>query len=441
MTTPQPIPDLIMNCLLVACLLTAPPLPAQDAPGHLGDGSGVFPGADIRTDWNRVPPQLLWHRRIGAGTTGFAIVGKRAIVGGNDGGRDVWWCIDSDYGTPLWQYVYDEPPAPDRHAAGPAATACIDHDRVYLLSRSGSLHCVNLEQGELLWQRRLAGTDDQPGPAGGYTASPVAFADGVLVPGGRGAAALTLMGRADGEIRWRSPDLGAAILTAPRLLDVRGTRLAWLMLPERTVGLAPGATPAVIHQINWPADPDPRAWPPQWVDGRLFLPAGRGSGAATFELAGAGSLTPVRLPGESTLRFRSAVVCDGEVVGLAATTDDRGCLARVDPVTLQTRWTIPLAAASGSCVLAGPHLIVLCDDGAMLVGTPATASFETHGRIRVLKGPCHAPLGFAHQRFFARNNDGTALCMDLSPPKPVPPGQPPQSGASVTPAAAPAGTK
>lgn len=129
-----------MRTLLISYLSLACLLPAQNAPAYLGNGTAVFPEALIRTDWNTVPPNLLWHRRIGAGATGFAVRDKNVVVGGNDGSSDVWWCFDSDSGTPSWRFTYPEAPRPDWFCAGPVATAAIDVDRVHVLAKIGRAH-------------------------------------------------------------------------------------------------------------------------------------------------------------------------------------------------------------------------------------------------------------------------------------------------------------
>jgi hypothetical protein len=49
----------------------------------------------------------------------------------------------------------------------------------------------------------------------------------------------------------------------------------------------------------------------------------------------------------------------------------------------------------------------------MIVGKPGLTEFTFQAKIRVLKEPCWALLGFANNRIYARNNLGNALCMSI----------------------------
>jgi outer membrane protein assembly factor BamB len=54
---------------------------ARDYPGFLG--GGYWPEvkrAQLESDWKTRPPREVWRREIGAGWSGFAIVGNYAIT-------------------------------------------------------------------------------------------------------------------------------------------------------------------------------------------------------------------------------------------------------------------------------------------------------------------------------------------------------------------------
>ena len=52
-----------------------------DYPQFLGQHrNGVVTGIKLNLDWNTHPPKLVWRRPIGAGWSGFAVVGNSAIT-------------------------------------------------------------------------------------------------------------------------------------------------------------------------------------------------------------------------------------------------------------------------------------------------------------------------------------------------------------------------
>jgi outer membrane protein assembly factor BamB len=392
-------------------------LPGQNAPAYLGDGSAVFPESSIRTDWNTVPPNLLWHRRIGAGATGFAIVADNVVVGGNDGTNDVWWCIDSDSGTPTWRFAYPEAPRPDWFCAGPVATALIDGDRVHVLAKSGLLHCLSLDKGELIWKVQLKDLLGGESPAGGFITSPVLHGDKVLIATATKESSLLALDRSSGELAFRAPSFGSSVGGTPRIISHQDSKVAVLMLVEKVVALRleePFGESALSQ--DWSAAADPHGNTPVWKDDLLFLPSGKESGFASFSVS-APSAKPLATSPEPAIRFRTAVPIGSDLVGVATGPDDISSLKRIDPRSGQIHWSTPLPGAPGHCVLAGSHLIVLCESGELLVGNPGDESFEELARITVAKPPCQAPLGFANNRVYVRNNAGVSMCMDVSPLK------------------------
>lgn len=401
------IPFLALTCLL----------PARNAPAYLGDGTAVHPEANIRTDWNKVPPNLLWHRRIGAGATGFAIVDDKVVVGGNDGTNDVWWCIDSDSGTPNWRFAYAEEPRADWFCAGPVATAAIDGDRVHVLAKSGLLHCLSLDKGELIWKVQLKDLLGGEAPTGGFTMSPVVHGSRVLIAAGTKDTALLALDRKSGEVSFRTPSFGPSAGGTPRIISHHGTDAALMMLAGQVVAIRLAEPEGgKLFSLDWTASNDPHGNTPLWLDDSLVLPSGKKSGFASFGPS-VPTPRPMHLSADPGISFRHAVPVGKDLVGVAREAEGKSSLKRVDPRTGKVAWSESLPGAPGHCLLAGTHLIVLCESGELLVGTPGDASFEELARITVAKGPCQAPLGFANNRVYARNNAGIAICMDISPLK------------------------
>lgn len=401
-----------MKRLFLIPLMTVHALMGQDAPAHLGDGTGTFPEVEIRTNWNQEPPLLMWHRRVGQATTGFVISGKHVILGGNDGTHDIWWCIDSDSGSPFWQHAYKEEPNPQFIAPGPVASALIDDERALVMSKSGMVHCLELEEGEPLWKANLIPAAADRPPDNGFTAAPLAIPQGILVAGGNLASSLICLSREDGSVKWKSEPLGGAIQTTPRIIERDGVTMVWIMLPKRVVGLKlTDEGVREIHSVDWESPMDPHGCPPLWFGERLILPARRDAGFGTFEIKD-DKLVPVYDSGAEGPRFHSAFVMDEDMIGIIGK-GEKSELVRLDPGTGEQRWIEPLPDGRGSCILAGGSIVVLCETGDMIVGKPGLAEFSSQAKIRVLKEPCWAPLGFANQRIYARNNMGNALCMSI----------------------------
>jgi outer membrane protein assembly factor BamB len=359
----------------------------------------------------------MWNRSMPQGTTGFVISGDRAILGGNDGNLDIWLCLDAAAGSPKWQYTYDEKPNPRLVSAGPVANALIDAERAVILSKTGMVHCLGIEDGKPLWKAKLLPTVEDRLPAKGFTAAPLAIAQGILVAGGDEASSLMCLSREDGSVKWQSEPLGGSIQTTPRIIERDGVVMAWVMLQERVVGLQlTDDGVKQVHSIDWKSTGDPHGCPPLWDGKRLILPARPDAGFATFELKD-GQFVPLHDSGTEGPKIISGFVKEGHVVGIINRVGGNE-LVRLDPDNGKILWSEPIPGTRGSCIQTGEYVVVIFETGSMIVGKIGDQDFTVDAKIGILKEPCRALLGFADHRIFARNNSN-ALCISIRARTPV----------------------
>ena len=126
---------------------------AQDWPRYLGPDGNARVDGSIQTDWGSKKPKELWKKDLGAGCTSFAISDGKAVVMGNDGGKDIVWCLDAKSGDVIWKYEYAEELEPKLYAGGPNATPTIEGDVVYTLSKTGNLFCLSMTDGNPVWHK------------------------------------------------------------------------------------------------------------------------------------------------------------------------------------------------------------------------------------------------------------------------------------------------
>ena len=66
------------------------------------------------------------------------------------------------------------------YATGPRATPTVDGDRVYVLGAAGVLHALNVETGEVLWQRNYVEEYGTEIPSWGLTGAPLVDDDRLI---------------------------------------------------------------------------------------------------------------------------------------------------------------------------------------------------------------------------------------------------------------------
>lgn len=118
---------------------------------------------------------------------------------------DVFRCLDAADGRELWMVRY---PAPGRldYGSSPRATPLVHDGLVYLYGAFGTLTCVELDSGRIVWRREL-GREFPVGEklAWGLAASPLIVDGRLIVNPGNREASLVALDPATGETRWQSP--------------------------------------------------------------------------------------------------------------------------------------------------------------------------------------------------------------------------------------------
>ena len=144
---------------------------------------GRLPGPLLATNWNDVPPRVIWRRPVGTGWAGFAVAGRRAVTLEQDGPAEVIGCYDADTGEPLWRQAYEARYSTPIGGEGPRTTPTIVSNRVYTFGATGWLKCLDLASGSNYW------SVDVPAAGGralewGMAGSPLVWKGLVIVPAG-----------------------------------------------------------------------------------------------------------------------------------------------------------------------------------------------------------------------------------------------------------------
>ena len=87
----------------------------------------------------------------------------------------------------------------------------------------------------------------------------------------------------------------------------------------------------------------------------------------------------------------------------------------MDIATGKIHWRKKMPGTRASAALVGGTLVFLSETGELIAGKASDSGFEETGRIEVLSGKCWSPFAVSDGRLIARNNNGDAICLDVSP--------------------------
>lgn len=191
---------------------------------------------------NKLP--VKWRVPISGGYSGPAVANGRVFVTdyvktsgnavNNPGerpalkGQERVLCLDATSGKQLWKYEYDCAYAIS-YPAGPRATPTVADGKVYVLGAEGNLHCLNAENGKVVWAKDLKKDYKTETQVWGFCNHPLVDGNKLLcVVGGEGSTAVAF-DKDSGQELWRSIDARLAGYCPPTIIEAGGARqlLIW----------------------------------------------------------------------------------------------------------------------------------------------------------------------------------------------------------------------
>ncbi|MDF1811440.1 MAG: PQQ-like beta-propeller repeat protein [Verrucomicrobiales bacterium] len=381
--------------------------PADDWPKWLGPSENGI-SAESLPDRLKLN-QVAWSAEVGIGFSSFSVAGGRVFTMGHENGEETVWCFSESDGSVIWQHSYPAALMPNLHEGGPNATPTIDGERVYAISKDGQLHCYSFSEGKVLWKKNmLEEAQMYRAPEWGFGGSPYIFGDQVIIESG----ATFGYDKTSGEEIWRSEKYRPAY-GSPIAFEVSGKHYLATLKTDGLVILDPndGKT---LGFSQWRTSFQTNANTPLVVgEGTLFISTGYDRGCALFQFDGT-ALSKVYEEETMSNHMGNSVLIDGYLYGFDGTAH-RGrpvefcCIALSDG---SKKWSTQ-EYRYGSVIAAGKDLIVLTEQGKMLIGPASPEGFAARVQYQVLTGRCWTPPVLANGRIYVRNAAGNVTVLDV----------------------------
>jgi outer membrane protein assembly factor BamB len=221
--------------------------------------------AGLADSWPEEGPKHLWRRRLGDGYSSIVVDDGLlfATYRRGAGATEYVVALERATGKTVWEYKYRaEVPRSGREHPGPNSSPLVSGPWLYTIGRNASLHCFEKTSGEVVWRRDLVEEFGVPLGQWGYSPSPIAYGDVVIVPVSRriadfgharraqpgetqtesneSAKGRTLMAfnRADGQVVWKTQDYGIDH-SSPISIRWNGQDAVVLVTPEAVFGVDP----------------------------------------------------------------------------------------------------------------------------------------------------------------------------------------------------------
>ena len=225
----------------------------------------------LATEWPEGGPPTIWKRELGDGYSTIVGDGDRLYTMYRKEDKERVVCLERDTGQSIWEYAYDVPVDQKsiiEFGEGPHSTPLIVGDRIFTVGVTMILHCLEKHTGKVIWMHDLHRKFGPDVPGRGYSSSPVAYGDTIILPvGGRkddpvndpggerlenapglSGQALVAFDQSTGEVKWKNQDF-AASLSSPAIISFHGEDQLLALMGTELVGLNP-ANGELLWQHN-----------------------------------------------------------------------------------------------------------------------------------------------------------------------------------------------
>jgi outer membrane protein assembly factor BamB len=351
------------------------------------------------TSW----PDLLtrrWKIDVGEGYGTPLVVADIVYVFTRRNGTEVMTALRAETGNELWHTSYPAPYAPATpaaaHGVGPKATPLFHNGWLYTLGVTGIVSAFDSSTGTLAWQTPAAAEH----PSYGTAVSPVGDQNVVIVhPGNHGA--LTAFDAKTGAVKWAGNDRGA--YASPIIVELGGIRQVVTMTQGRVLGvsLSDGAR---LWEYPWVSSSTPSAITPILYEETLIV---------SSQAMGVTSLKPARRAGKWVVdvvwatRDVSLFLCNPVVVGdtlFGLSERARGQFFALDAKSGKVLWLgQPRQASNTAIVKADNLLLLLNDDGELIVARGSKTGFDPLKRYTVADSATWAQPAVSGHRIFVKD--------------------------------------
>ena len=388
---------------------------SDDFPQFLGPHrSGFVENVRLSPDWDAHPPREIWRIEVGAGWSGFAVVGEYAVTQEQRGTAECVVCYSLADGKTVWIHSDEARFESSMGGVGPRATPTINHGKVYTVGGSGLLNCLDGKTGRPVWTVDILLDNGGKSIGHGVCGSPLIVDDLVIVsPTGVGNASLVAYDKQTGQRRWQGGKSEASY-GSPMFAEIGGRRQI-LLVEHDGLESCDLATGKLLWNFDWSGDLHVNCSQPVLVNvklGRLFYGTGYNKGCVLLNVkAGADGALSVadvwKSPGKMKTKFTTAVKHGEYIYGL-----DDGILACVDLRDGKQLWKGG-RYAHGQILLVDDLLIVQAEAGDVHLVRPDSRKLTELGKIAALSSKTWNNPALAGSKLLVRN-DREAICIELA---------------------------
>lgn len=323
---------------------------APDARTH-DWASFLGPTHDARSTETRLsrtlPPPLVWDVPKGDSYASPAVAGGRLVHLHRTGDQEIVECVHAETGARHWQFPYGTA-YEDRYGYnnGPRSSPVIDKGRVFTVGAEGTLHCLDLLSGRMVWKRDLRVDYRVKQEFFGTGSTPLVQDGRLIVTVGAPGATVVAFDTDTGKELWRAGKEWGASYASPTPALIHGQRRVLVFAGGESQPPSGGllcldpATGKVDFTFPWRSRTyeSVNASCPVVFDNKVFISATYRTGSALVEIQKDFTHKVVWTARDIGLHFNTAIYQDGHLYAFDGRNEPDASLVCVKADTGEVVW-------------------------------------------------------------------------------------------------------
>ena len=370
----------------------------------------------LAESWPATGPRRLWSRDLGDGYSAIVVDDGKLFTMYRKGDQDVVIALEAATGKTLWEYSYDAPFAKEyelEQGPGPRATPLVVGDQVFAVGATGKLHCLNKQTGRMVWGHDLLAEFKGTVRVRGYSCSPIAYKNTVIMMVGGTGHAIMAFNQKDGSVAWQKQDFKNSP-SSPLLINIDGQDQLVAFMFDEVVGVDPN-NGDLLWSHPHKTDSGLNISMPVWGEGNLlFCSSAYDGGSRVIKLTRAGGKTTAQEVWFNRL-FRvhyGNVIRVGDYVYGSSGDFGPAPFTAVNINTGQIMWR-NRSLSRATLISADGRFIILDEDGNLALATPSPEGLKVHSKVELLTNNAWTVPTLVGTKLYVRDRK-IIMALDLS---------------------------
>lgn len=364
--------------------------------------------------WPAGGPKRLWSRELGEGHSSVVVDAERLYTMYSKGEQELVIALDAATGKTIWEKGYAAPTSGLKleHGRGPHSTPLVAGDLLITVGVIGKLQAFEKQTGKVVWSHDLWQEYGGMRMGRGYSCSPLAYKNTVIVTVGGAGQSLMAFDQKTGAVVWKKQDFDLSPST-PTLIKVDGQDQLVIVLADHVVGLDPDNGELLWkhpHQCDWGLNITPPLW---GADNILFISSAYSGGSRALQLQQSGGKTTVKeLWASRRMRVHHGTMIRlGDLVFGSSGDFGPAPMTAIDVKTGNVVWQ-DRSFPKANFVYADGKLILLDEDGQLALVSLSPQGMKVISKAVALEHTAWTPPTLAGTKLYARDRK-TIVALEL----------------------------